>query len=69
MNKSTIVWSSEGLHLNADTCVDVKAGGESVVLGQLGDAWLHDLHLTPAQADSIAYALLEGAQRARGVSA
>ena len=49
MKSSKVVWASEGLNLNSDTCVDVKAGPDGVILGQLGQTWLHDLHL-PAEA-------------------
>lgn len=70
MNSQAIIWTSEGLHLNTDTCVDVKATQTgAVVLGQLGETWLHDLHLTPEQAEAIAHALLEGAQKAREAKA
>lgn len=55
------VWSSEAIQIDADTCVDVKANSLGVVLGQLGGVWFHDLHLSPAQAKQIAYALIRGA--------
>lgn len=55
------VWGSEAIQIDADTCVDVKASNEGVVLGQLGGVWFHDLHISPAQAKQIASALLQGA--------
>lgn len=58
------VWGSEAIHIDADTCVDVKASNQGVVLGQLGGVWFHDLHLSPEQAKRIAKALLQGADEA-----
>lgn len=65
MNHEPIIWTSQAMHITPATCVDIKVASGTVILGQLGDTWLHDLHLTPEEADSIAYALLEGAQQAR----
>jgi hypothetical protein len=65
---NTITWSSQGIHVDGSVCVDVKAGPEGVVLGQLHgehNTFASDLHLTPEHADAIAYALLEGARIAR----
>jgi len=64
-----ITWSSEGIHTDGDICVDVKAGPEVVVLGQLHgkhSTFASDLRLTPEKADAIARALQAGAQHARG---
>jgi hypothetical protein len=55
------VWGSEAIQIDADTCVDVKANSQGVVLGQLGGVWFHDLHISPAQAKQIANALIQGA--------
>ncbi len=55
------VWGSEAIQIDADTCVDVKANNQGVVLGQFGGVWFHDLHLTPKQARLIATALQAGA--------
>lgn len=55
------VWGSEAIQIDADTCVDVKASNQGVVLGQLGGVWFHDLHLTSQQARLIATALNAGA--------
>lgn len=55
------VWGSEAIQIDADTCVDVKANSQGVVLGQLGGVWFHDLHLSPDQARQIASALHRGA--------
>lgn len=65
-SNETVIWSSEQFNLDDCISVDVKATAGAVNLRQSGENLLHDLHLTPEQADSIAYALLEGAQRARG---
>jgi len=63
MNSNAIVWTSEGLHLNADTCVDVKATTDgTVILGQLGETWLHDLHLKPEHARWLAAQLNRAAE-------
>lgn len=67
-----IVWTSEGIHADGHVCVDVKATREGVILGQLHgehDTFASDLRLTPDHADAIGYALLEGAQKVREVSA
>lgn len=61
-------WSSEGIRTDGNVCVDVKAGPEGVVLGQLHgehDSFASDLRLTPDHAEAIAAALMEGALRAR----
>ena len=55
------VWSSEAIHVNDDTCVDIKASAKAVVLGQVGKAWFHDLHISPELAKRIAKALVTGA--------
>jgi hypothetical protein len=63
-----ITWSSEGIHTDGNVCMDVKAGPEGVVLGQLHgahDTFASDLRLTPNHAEAIARALLEGARQAR----
>lgn len=57
----TQLYASPAFHLNDDTCVDVKASGETVVLGQLGALWMHDLHLTPEQTIAVAEAMTEAA--------
>lgn len=64
----TRIWTSKALHITTDTCVDVKADDQGVVLGQLGSAWLHNLHLTPDQSRIIARALLQGADEAEARS-
>lgn len=46
MRSNEILWNSEGLNLNADTCIDVSVKRDGVILGQLGKTWLHDLHLS-----------------------
>lgn len=62
-------WTSQAFQINADTCVDVKADDQGVVLGQLGEAWLHNLHLNPSEADGIGDALKIGAAKAREAGA
>lgn len=57
------LWKSEAIRLSTHTCVDVAADRERVVLGQVGDFWMHDLHLTAAQALQVAEALMQGATR------
>jgi hypothetical protein len=62
-------WSSEGIHTDGNVCVDVKAGPNGVVLGQIhgeNDTFASDLRLTPEHAEAIGYALLDGARHARG---
>ena len=63
MNK--LAFTSEPFQLNDDTCVDVKADKQRVVLGQQGAAWLHSLHLTDIEADGIGDALKAGAAASR----
>jgi hypothetical protein len=62
------IWTSEAFHINADTCVDVKADADTVVLGELGEAWMHNVHFTPAFARRVGNALIEGADRAESQS-
>ena len=40
------VWKSEGRDINADTCIDVYADSNGILLGQVGAAWRHDLKLS-----------------------
>ncbi len=54
-------WVSQTIQINADTGVDVTADERRVVLGQHGDAWLEDLHMSPLHAIAIAAALCQGA--------
>lgn len=66
----TITWSSKGIHTDGNVCVDVKAGPEGVVLGQLHgehDSYASDLRLSADDAEALANALLEGAERSREV--
>ena len=56
-------WTSEPIQINADTCVDVSADANGVVLGQSGAAWLEDLHIEPEHAIALANALNEGAAK------
>ncbi|MFK2904555.1 hypothetical protein ISP17_11315 [Dyella ginsengisoli] len=58
------IWTSPAFQLNDDTCVDVKADEHGVVLGQLGESWLHNLHLTPTHSSAIGHALIEGSAKA-----
>jgi hypothetical protein len=58
-------WNSESIQINADTCVDVSADENGVVLGQHGEAWLEDLHMEPEHADDLADALNQGAAKCR----
>ncbi|MEO5811572.1 MAG: hypothetical protein ABIU96_04050 [Rhodanobacter sp.] len=62
-------WTSQAHRLTDGTCVDIKADKHGVVLGQLGDVWLHNLHLTPDFADSIGDDLKIGAAKAREAGA
>lgn len=62
-------WTSEGFHINADTCVDVTGDTHGVVVGQQGKAWLHNLHLTPDFTDAIADAMHIAAAKAREAGA
>lgn len=66
---NTLVWTSNAFQINADTCVDVKADDQVVVLGQLGAVWLHNLHLTPSEADDIGDALKIAASKSREAGA
>lgn len=64
----TTTWSSDPIRINACLCVDVKAGPDGVVLGQLHgehNSFASDLHLTAEQADAIAVALLGAAEKVR----
>lgn len=62
MDNANVIWSSEGLHVNDDTCVDVRATNAAIVLGQLGKAWLHDLHLSSDSARWLAEQLIHAAE-------
>jgi hypothetical protein len=55
------IWTSEAIRPTANTCVDVHADADAVVLGQLGDVWSHDIRFTPAEARAVARALIQGA--------
>ena len=61
MNKLAFV--SEPFQLNDDTCVDVKADAATIVLGQVGEVWVHNLHLTPSFSRRVGAALIEAADR------
>lgn len=57
-------WSSEALHLNPYTCIDVKADEAGVTLGQVDAVSLHNIHLTPDQCRTLACYLIDGAEHA-----
>lgn len=63
------LWTSQAFQVNEDTCADVKADDHGVVLGQHGQAWLHNIHLTPDLADGLAAALVTAAAKAREAGA
>ena len=58
------LWTSEPIRPTETTCVDVNAlaDEQSVVLGQLGDVWSHDLRLSPSEARRVAAVLIAGAE-------
>lgn len=65
-------WSSEGIHIDGHVCVDVKAGRDGVVLGQLHgehNSYASDLRLTADDAEAIADALLAAAKYTRAAQA
>lgn len=66
---TSITWTSEAFQLNADTCADVTADEHGVVFGQQGEAWLHNLHLSPEQAAGLGDALVTASVKAREAGA
>lgn len=61
-------WQSNPIAVDGMT-VDVRAEAGSVTQGRtVGDVYASDLQLTPHKARMLAYALLEGADRAEGLS-
>jgi hypothetical protein len=69
---SSATWTSAPIQLTETVFVDVTASAEGVTFGESANHTIaFDTHLTPDQARSLAYALLEGAdecEKASGVS-
>ncbi|MGH8164179.1 MAG: hypothetical protein ACREP1_07600 [Rhodanobacteraceae bacterium] len=64
-----ITWTSEGLHLNADTCLDLKAGPGGVLLSVVSEFMRYEVHLTAGPARWLAMNLHQGADEAENGSA
>jgi hypothetical protein len=59
---SSTTWSSNPIQLTETVFVDVHATADGVTFGESANHTIAaDTHLTPDQARSIAYALLQGA--------
>jgi hypothetical protein len=69
---SSTTWSSNPIQLTETIFVDVHASAEGVTFGESANHTIAtDTHLSPDQARSIAYALLQGAdecERAQGAN-
>ena len=56
-------WTSEPLHLNPNTCVDVHATAKTIVLAYVSDRATFGVHLTADQAIQLADYLTEAATK------
>ncbi len=58
-------WTSEAIHINPYTCIDVKADCGEVVVGQVDAASLHNVHMPIDIAEALGHAILKACMHAR----